>query len=116
MPRNRRFSCCRRAFLVVCGGVQFIRLFLRLADVLVKLRVDPFCGAKYQMRICPVQGFACLCHHASGSFQYLFRCVACIEGRIVLFGLPAGHVAVLAGGMVIQPVAGHTLRYLVTGF
>ena len=80
-----------------------------------------------------MQGFACLRHHVPGvlgrlfrlvavadvpgPFQYLFRSAARLGG-IFLLGLPAGHVDALAGGLVIQrqPVAGHALRYLVTGF
>ena len=48
-----------------------------------------------------------------GPFQQLFRCAASLRG-IVLFGLPAGNVLYLAGGLIFQrqAVAGHGLCHL----
>ena len=45
-----------------------------------------------------------------GLFLQLFRCTASLRG-IVLFGLPAGNVRNLAGGLIFQrqAVAGHGL-------
>ena len=46
-------------------------------------------------------------------FQQLFRCAASLRG-IVLFGLSAGNVLNLAGGLIFQrqAVAGHGLCHL----
>ena len=48
-----------------------------------------------------------------GPFQQLFRCAASLRG-IVLFGLPAGNVLHLAGGLIFQrqAIAGHGLCHL----
>ena len=48
-----------------------------------------------------------------GPSQQLFRCAARLRG-IVLFGLPAGNVLYLAGGLIFQceAVAGHGLCHL----
>ena len=53
-----------------------------------------------------------------GTFQHLFSGAARLGCGIVLFGLPAGNVDALAGGLVVQrqAVAGHVLRHLITGF
>ena len=53
-----------------------------------------------------------------GTFQHLFSGAARLGCGIVLFGLPAGNIDALAGGLVIQrqAVAGHVLRHLIAGF
>ena len=117
----------------VFGRVQLIRPFLGFFDIGGKRRGGPFLGGKLQAGGGPVQGFASLRHYLSGVLGRLLRLMAAVElvgpfqcffrraarlGGIFLLGLPAGHVDVLAGGLVIQrqPVVGHALGDFITGF
>ena len=112
------------------GCVQLIRPLFRLVNVLGKGGIGPFLGGELQAgrragglrrRIRAIFGgplrLAAL-PDVPGTFQHLFSGAARLGCGIVLFGLPAGNVDALAGGLVIQrqAVAGHVLRHLVTGF
>ena len=109
--------------------IQPVGPFLRLFDIRGQFRGGPFLGGKLQSGG-RAAGF--LCHTLSmpgrllclmpvadvhSPFQRLFRCTIRL-GRVFRFGLPAGNVHALAGGLVVQckPSAGHALRHLITGF
>ena len=109
--------------------IQSVGPFLRLLDIRGQFRGGPFLGGKLQTGgraaglLChtlPMPGrMLCLMPVADvhSSFQRLFRCAARL-GRVFRFGLPAGNVDALTGGLVIQckSSAGHALCHLITGF
>ena len=90
---------------VLKGNRNRRRLFQRGEKILILFRAAGQFGHS-NVRDLPVMGIV-------GSFQQLFRCAASLRS-IVLFGLPAGNVLYLAGGLIFQreAVAGHGLCYL----
>lgn len=117
----------------ITGCIQLVSFLICFADIGLQIRLGPFFLGQLEPGGWPVQGGVplgsggrcLLCGLFSlmpvmgivGPFQQLFRYAVSLRG-IVLFGLPAGNVLYLAGGLIFQreAVAGHGLCHLGFGF